>query len=408
MTVKKVIGKIHLWLGFTSGLLVFVIAITGCIYAFQKEIQDLTQPFRFVEEQSGDYLPPSILKAAAEEKLSGKHIHAVQYLGRDKAATVIYYNYEPDYYYYLVYVNPYTAELLQVVNMEANFFQFILNGHFYLWLPAEIGQPIVASATLVFVVMLISGIFLWWPGKKKDLGQRVKIKWSAKWRRVNYDLHNVLGFYVWALAFIFAITGLVWGFQWFAKGYYAASGGEKSLEYYEPLSDTTKTYTGEIPVIDKIYAQMRQEYPTAKTIEVHIPETKASVVGANANSDDETFWKIDYRYYDQYTLKEVSVDHIYGRFPEAKAADKLFRMNYDIHTGAILGLPGKILAFFASLICASLPVTGTYIWWGRRKKHKKEMKTDSKDKKRKSASRQKSIEFRPRIHKEQSVRVSGK
>jgi uncharacterized iron-regulated membrane protein len=43
-------------------------------------------------------------------------------------------------------------------------------------------------------------------------------------------------------------------------------------------------------------------------------------------------------------------------------------MNYDIHVGAILSLPGKILAFFASLICASLPVTGFIIWWGRRKK----------------------------------------
>jgi uncharacterized iron-regulated membrane protein len=45
-------------------------------------------------------------------------------------------------------------------------------------------------------------------------------------------------------------------------------------------------------------------------------------------------------------------------------------MNYDIHTGAILGLPGKFLAFFASLIAASLPVTGFMIWMGRKKKKK--------------------------------------
>ncbi len=50
-------------------------------------------------------------------------------------------------------------------------------------------------------------------------------------------------------------------------------------------------------------------------------------------------------------------------------ADKIARMNYDIHVGAVLGLAGKILAFSASLIAASLPVTGFYIWWG--KKHKK-------------------------------------
>ena len=117
---------------------------------------------------------------------------------------------------------------------------------------------------------------------------------------------------------------------------------------------------------------MRSEYPVAKTIEVHMPETNSSAIAANANSEDGTYWKLDYRYYDQRTLQEVSVDHIYGRFPEAKAADKLLRMNYDIHTGAILGFAGKLLAFFASLIVASLPVTGTVIWWGRRKKAKKE------------------------------------
>jgi uncharacterized iron-regulated membrane protein len=45
-------------------------------------------------------------------------------------------------------------------------------------------------------------------------------------------------------------------------------------------------------------------------------------------------------------------------------------MNYDIHVGAVLGLTGKILAFIASLVAASLPVTGTLIWIGRKRKMK--------------------------------------
>ena len=58
------------------------------------------------------------------------------------------------------------------------------------------------------------------------------------------------------------------------------------------------------------------------------------------------------------------------RLQNAAFADKPIRMNYDIHTGGILGLPGKILMFFASLLAASLPVTGVYIWIGRKKKKK--------------------------------------
>ena len=48
--------------------------------------------------------------------------------------------------------------------------------------------------------------------------------------------------------------------------------------------------------------------------------------------------------------------------------EKVIAANYDIHVGAILGLPTKIIGFIVSLIIASMPVTGFMIWWGRRKK----------------------------------------
>jgi len=46
-------------------------------------------------------------------------------------------------------------------------------------------------------------------------------------------------------------------------------------------------------------------------------------------------------------------------------------MNYDLHTGGVLGITGKIIAFLASLIAASLPITGLLIWW-----HKSYIKTN--------------------------------
>jgi uncharacterized iron-regulated membrane protein len=367
-TVKYWIGQLHLWLGFSSGLVVFIIAVTGCIYAFQEEIQNLTQPYRFVQQQDRAVLPPSALKAIAVKEVPEKKVHAVLYAEAGKAAQVIFFSFDPDGYYYLVYLNPYTGEVLKVKDMHADFFHFILDGHFYLWLPDAIGQPVTATATLIFVVMMITGLILWWPRSKSGVKQRFTIKWSARWRRKNYDLHNVLGFYTTWIAIILAATGLVWGFQWFANGVYSIAGGEKSLLYVDPPSDTTAMAINNRPAIDNVWDIMRREYPTASVIEVHDPETPASSIAASANPDDGTYWQTDYRYFDQYTSKELSVDHIYTRYHEATAADKLIRMNYDIHTGAILGLPGKILAFFASLICASLPITGVYIWWGRRNK----------------------------------------
>lgn len=367
MSVKKIIGKVHLWLGLASGLLVVIISITGCMYAFQEEIQDMTQPYRFVEASDQPYLSPSTLRAIAERQLPGKHIHSVRYADRTDAVRVSFYAYEPVEYFYIVYINPYTGAVLKIKDMNADFFRWILDGHFYLWLPPAIGQPVVATATLVFVMMMITGIILWWPRNKAARRQRFSVKWNARWRRVNYDLHNVFGFYMtWVVIFI-AVTGLVWGFQWFSKGAYWMLGGKKSLVYAESLSDTTGARAYQQPV-DVIWNNIKAEQVAGGSVEMHFPASDSSTIEAALNADKKTYWQTDYRFYDQYTLKEVPVKHVWGRIGEATTADRIYRMNYDIHTGAVWGLPGKFLAFFVSLMAASLPITGCMIWWGRQKK----------------------------------------
>jgi uncharacterized iron-regulated membrane protein len=377
-SIKKLTRKIHLWLGLTSGLLVFIIAVTGCIYAFKDEIQRATQPYRYVVNQHRSFLLPSEIQKIADRQLPGKHIHAIMYYDSAHTATAIYYSYEEQYYYF-VYVNQFTGEVLKVKDENADFFRIVLDGHFYLWLPPEIGQPIVASATLVFLVMLVTGIVLWWPKNRNGAHKKFTIRWNAGWRRKNYDLHSVLGFYICWLALVFVFTGLIWGFQWFRNGVYsAASGGNAYVEYYNPASDTSVIATSAMPAIDQVWLKMKKEYPDAGSIEVHPPENPLSSIAANANPDTYTYWKIDYRYFDQYTLKELPVDHMWNRFHQASSADLLMRMNYDIHVGAILGLAGKILAFLISLTVASLPVTGLLVWLGRKKKKKAEKRLPAK------------------------------
>ncbi len=376
MTGKKIIRQLHLWFGLTSGIVVFIISITGCLYAFQEEIQNATQPFRYVAARQATFLPPSKLQAIARAQLPGKHLHAVMYSGPEKAAQAIFFQFDPSYYF-LVYLNPYTGEVLKVKNMDEDFFRIVLNGHFYLWLPPAIGQPVVAYTTLIFLFMLISGLVLWWPKNKAAAKQRFWFKWKEglQWKRKNYDLHNVIGFYSSWVVIILALTGLVWGFEWFSKSVYTLAGGTKSTLFQEAVSarPLQPIATDQSPAIDRIWARMQAENPAAKSIEVHVPDTDTASIAVNINSEEGTFWKIDYRYFDQYTLQELPVNHIYGRFHEAQLADKLLRMNYDIHVGAIWGLRGKIIAFCFSLMAASLPITGFLIWFGRRRKAKEKL-----------------------------------
>ncbi len=371
MTIKKIIGKIHLWLGLLSGPVVLFLGITGCILAFEREIEEATQPYRYVAAQQLPQLPPSKIRAIAEQQLPGKPAHSVTYGRQGRATVVTFYHSSPDYYY-LIYIDPYTGAVLKAKDMSRDFFRVVINGHFYLWLPPKVGQPIVASATLVFVVMMISGMILWWPRNKAARKQRFSIKWNARWRRRNYDLHNVLGFYISWVAIFIAITGLVWGFQWFSAMVYGiTSGGKKAVAYYEPVSKKMADTANCTQATDILWTRVTQKHPQAQTVEVHIPETDSSAIAIAINPDERTYWQIDNLYYNRYTLQEIPVKHMYGKLANTTTADKIARMNYDIHVGAVLGLPGKIMAFCASLLVASLPITGFIIWRGRKKKQKK-------------------------------------
>jgi uncharacterized iron-regulated membrane protein len=220
--------------------------------------------------------------------------------------------------------------------------------------------------------MMITGLILWWPKYKAARKQRFTIKWSAKWRRKNYDLHNVLGFYMTWIAIFIAITGLVFGFQWFAKSlFWVTSGGKTMVEHMHPVSDTTKT-AAFVNMADHLWQEHRPSVKENESLGVYFAHLSTDPVEIVVNHWPGTYYNSDFYHYDQYTGKELPATGSYaGKFKDAAIADKIVRMNYDIHVGAVLGLPGKILAFFASLVAASLPVTGFYIWWGRRKKSKK-------------------------------------
>jgi len=375
MGLKKLVGKLHLYLGFVSGIVVFVVSITGCILAFEQEIKNVTEPYRFVAAKSkAKLLPPSVLQANAEKALPGKKANGILYGVPTRNAEVGFYNIDPEYYY-VVYVNPYTGRVLKVWNEDEDFFHFILHGHYYFWLPAEIGQKVVATSCLIFLVMLISGMILWWPKNKSAAKQRFSVKWNASWRRKNYDLHNVFGFYMMTIGFVLAVTGLVWGFQWFSKSLYMVTGGTGSDVYVIPPSDTLakSLFSKPIQAVDKAWYVLQKEYPNNEGINISTPHLKSESIYSYVNFRAGTYYNVDYNYFDQHTLKRIVTNGPYtGKYNEASFANKLRRMNYDVHVGAILGLPGKILAFFASLVCASLPITGFIIWWGRNKKKKVE------------------------------------
>jgi len=429
---KRVMAWLHLWLGLASGIIVVIVSLTGCIYVFEHEIKDFIEDWRFVEPQEKAYLLPSELVTIADKAMKGKHAASVTFGGKEDAAIVGYFTEKKGDgkgregkgehkraegkgknqdnvaksdsekgkergkdkekgkeekskrrrggIFTSVYMNPYTGEILNIKSFSRgespDFFRFILNGHRALWLPYDIGRPIVGVAVLIFVFLLISGIVLWWPTKwiKSIRDKSFKIKFSATFKRLNYDLHNVLGFYSMIFLLFISVTGLVWSFGWWSKSlYWVTSGGKPLTENREsPKSDTTNIKTFNVATVDKVLLDLKKQNPQAAGIMVSIPAKPADAIGAFVYKQKNTFYNMDRYSFDQQSLKEISIKSPFsGKYVEANIPDKIRRMNYDIHVGSVLGLTGKFLAFFASLISASLPITGFIIWWGKQKFGKK-------------------------------------
>ncbi len=368
MNWKKWFGKLHLWLGLSTGLIVFILGITGAINCFAPELQSL-QPYRTVKEESGAFLPPSQIQQIAENCLPGKSLQRIYYDARNKAVMVLFS--KKDDYTYSVFINPYSGEVLKVRNNEKDFLSVVLQLHRTLLIP--IGHDIIRWSTVIFIFMMISGIILWWPKNKRTARQGFRIMWRAHPKRLNYDLHKVLGFYVTWIVIFTALTGLMFAFESFSGFVYKTAGADHSIiKINPPISDTTLK-AGKSAAIDLVWNKIQPElYQKYATVMFVLPAVKNGSILVRANPEKETIYKSDFRYFDQYSGKEVPGAYLWGRYKDAHvAADFIRRMNYDIHTGAIFGLPGRIALFFVALIVASLPITGFYFWLGKKRKSKR-------------------------------------
>jgi len=365
LNLKKIIGQIHLWLGLASGFVVFILGLTGATYAFRDEITELVYKDRlYVDVPAGaSRLPLSKLLPVAEQAMGeGRKIsrgELSQIPGRtymframklDKEAFG-YWNYYK--YYYKVYLDPYTGKVVFKENAKQEFFTVVLAMHMNLLLGNNVGHFVVRWSVVCFVILLLSGMVLWWPKnwKPKQMKKSFQVKWKAKFKRLNYDLHNVFGFYSFLILMIIALTGLMWSFDLTT---------EKKAKV---LSDSTQLMK-KMPA-DLILGQALKASPETSYFLYNFPSTKSGTVNVSAYRDEMHLYdRVSYRF-DRYSGALLQKGEPFNRLT---VGAKLIAMNFDLHTGSVLGLAGKLMAFFAGLIAAALPVTGFLIWWKRGKK----------------------------------------
>lgn len=370
-TFRKFINDIHLWLGVASSIVLFMVCLSGTIYIFKEEIEKMIEPEKFnIETISENKNSIQDIITAVQKETKGKVMSISFYENPNLPYELRVIKNEKDKRGEIFYVNPYNKSILGTGKGPAfKFFMFFFKMHRWLLLDQKIGRPIVGTTTLIFVILTISGLFLWIPRKIKgfeSLKPGFKIKFNANWKRINYDLHKTLGFYTFILVLIMALSGLNWSFEWYKNGLNTVLGKQRN----EKKRNSTIIENGEALAIVDFLKIADSILPYKGKITISIPKSPEDTVEIT-KIDESKFNKAanDKLVFDQYSgvllNKEI--------FAEKSLGNKIASQIKSIHLGNIYGLTSKIIYFIACLIATTLPVTGIFIWLNKmKKKNRKE------------------------------------
>ena len=393
--MKKIFRKIHLWLSVPFGLIITLVCFSGAMLVFENEVNEwFRRDLYYVETVKESPLPMDKLL----EKVATTLPDSV-------AVTGVSISSDPGRAYQVslskprrasLYVDQYTGEV-KGKSERSGFFMFMFRMH--RWLLDSMnpgnegifwGKMIVGVSTLLLVFVLISGIVIWWPRTRKALKNSLKITATKGWRRFWYDLHVAGGMYALIFLLAMALTGLTWSFPWYRTAFYKVFGVEvqqRAAQGHEQKSDAQKRDTKLAAHREK----KREGNEVRKGEKSGRPENNHSDM--YSVTSPFVYWQEIYDKlgrqnpeYKQISISSGTASVSFNRFGNQRASDrysfnprngeiteatlykdldnsgKIRGWIFSVHVGSWGGMFTRILSFIASLLGATLPLTGYYLW----------------------------------------------
>jgi uncharacterized iron-regulated membrane protein len=369
---KTIMAKLHLWLGLGSGLVVFIVALTGSLLVFEDELEPVLYPrFHKVDVVEGAHrLPLDAIVSSAQKAFPDKKVGRILVEPHpDRTVIVALKQSKKEKDLLSVAVNPYTGQVVDSRIEQDSFFAVVIRLHRYLCM-GDTGKVITGISCCSFLIIMLSGLVLWWPNRK-NRKQRFRVKWDASFKRLNWDLHAVLGFYVVPFTFLIASTGLIWSYKWVNNLLFYAFDGKPQTKREAPANPTVAVAKQAV-FFEKIYTETNRLLPNTGLVTLTMPDKDSLAVTVSKSNDEAAISNIvDFLYFENKTGDLVKK----RLYDDETKGFKARRVIFPIHTGSLLGWPTKIIALLAALTTASLPITGFMIWWGRTRKKKAPAKT---------------------------------
>ena len=341
---RRPLLAVHQWVGLAAGLFLVVIAISGSALVFENEIDRALNPSTSFVTPGAQPLPIETLAARVQAARPGDQIGGVRIADKPDQA----------YEFSLrsrqaAMVDPYTGAILGLREREKSFARWVHLLHTR-FVAGDIGEKMVGGFSVAMLGLAITGLVLWWPRKILSVGS------GSSWKRTNFGLHNVLGFYSSLVMLFITLSGVLIAFE----------------ATTDPLVRRLNPAMPEAPApqstpvagrsrisIDEAIAIAERALPGAFASNVGIPNGPKAVFRIFKKfPEDRTPAGRSRVYLDQFSGKVLLVENT----RTAPLGTRILNLKRSAHTGDIFGTPTQTLYFIVSLGIALQAITGALMW----------------------------------------------
>jgi uncharacterized iron-regulated membrane protein len=338
-----------LWVGLAIGLPLVIVSISGAALVFEDDIDRALNPKVSFVTPGAQSLPIDELIARARAAYPDVQLTSLSFPEKPNQSLQIGATSKAGPL--TIGINQYTGDALGArtsAERETGLARRIHLLHTRLF-AGEIGELAVGTITALTLFMAIAGIVLWWPRKI------VTVKWSASGRRINFDLHNVFGFYASAVFFFIALTGMMISFERWTDPMFM-----RFNEAPVPaLARESIDISGTPARVDALVRAAHDALPGAFLKGVGIPGGgKNAIVAMMKYPEDRTPGGRSRVALDQYSGRVLTVVNT----RTAPAGTRLVNLKRSAHTGDIFGGVTRALYFITALMLAGQVITGFFIW----------------------------------------------
>lgn len=257
-------------------------------------------------------------------------------------------------------VNPYTGGELGSMETANTFAGKLHQFHTTLLLrDRQQGKFITLMAAIFLFLLSVSGLILWWPRKL------LKFSGAKSGSVMNFQLHNVLGFYASMFMLLFAVTGIV--IHWDDEVHTFLNKMAHEEDALIPKGSVAAKATARVGP-DGLLTAANEAAPGASVTTVQNIGAGTPVRISMKYPEDRTPAGRTNLYIDPSTGEILSQQN----FRTAPLGTRIVKLwNREIHTGDIFGWPTRIVACVASFTLPLLAITGPLIWLGRLRRRRR-------------------------------------